>query len=89
MVCHFGTCPVLHKHVCKNRERKCPLPRDHEVVYEKGCKGERNLESVKDKVASWLANSVATTLAARIRLDGESVHGLLYDKPVALTDPIW
>ncbi len=29
MVCHlmhFGTCPVLHKHVCKNRERKCPLP---------------------------------------------------------------
>ncbi len=44
MVCHFETCPVLHKHVCKNRERKCPFPvfsntdkrkkmPDHEVVY--------------------------------------------------------
>ena len=32
---------------------------------------------------------VATTLAARIRLYSKSIHGLLYDKPVVLTVPVW
>ena len=31
--------------------------------------------------------TTGTTLAARIRLYGDSIHGLLYEKPVALSVP--
>ncbi len=33
--------------------------------------------------------TTGTTLAAPIRLYGDSVHSLLYDKPVALSVPVW
>ena len=54
-----------------------------QTVYSPSCCA--NLFDIRDKIIV----TTGTTLAARIRLYGEFVHGLLYDKQVALSVPVW